>query len=157
MKKNVIKTTVAAVCVVAAGMGGFKAYNAAAQSETDMLLAENVEALSETEFGGKNTKTSKTPKTTTDSSESQKNIYGWFTKTIKDESKAKVGGSVTVGKDKNGKGKGKNVASNLASLFGINVSLDGEYEHTHTESYNCNECCGGDKIDSCDKVPTPRC
>lgn len=46
MKKNVIKTTVAAVCVVAAGMGGFKAYNAAAQSEVDMLLAENVEALS---------------------------------------------------------------------------------------------------------------
>lgn len=46
MKKNVIKTAVAAVCVVAAGMGGFKAYNVAAQSETDMLLAENVEALS---------------------------------------------------------------------------------------------------------------
>ena len=46
MKKNVIKTAVAAVCVVAAGMGGFKAYNVAAQSETDMLLAENIEALS---------------------------------------------------------------------------------------------------------------
>ncbi|MDO4958339.1 MAG: hypothetical protein Q4E68_03660 [Prevotellaceae bacterium] len=153
MKKNVMKTMLAAVCVVAAGMGSFKAYNAAAQSETDMLLAENVEALSETESGGKNTKTSKTPKTTTDSSKSQKNIYGWFTKTIKDESKTKVGGSVTVGKDKNGKGKGKNVAS----LFGINVSVDASYEHTHTESYNCNECCGGDQIDSCDKVPTPRC
>lgn len=52
MKKNVIKTTVAAVCVVAAGMGGFKAYNAAAQSETDMLLAENVEALSLGEYNG---------------------------------------------------------------------------------------------------------
>lgn len=51
MKKDVIKTTVAAVCVVAAGMGGFKAYNAAAQSETDMLLAENVEALSQNESG----------------------------------------------------------------------------------------------------------
>lgn len=29
MKKNVIKTAIAAVCVVAAGMGGMKAYNAA--------------------------------------------------------------------------------------------------------------------------------
>lgn len=46
MKKNLVKTMVAAVCVVAAGMGGFKAYNAANQSEADMLLAENVEALS---------------------------------------------------------------------------------------------------------------
>lgn len=49
MKKNVIKTAVAAVCVVAAGMGSFKAYNAAAQSEADILLAENVEALSQVE------------------------------------------------------------------------------------------------------------
>lgn len=46
MKKNVMKTMVAAVCVAAAGMGGFQAYNAADQSEADMLLAENVEALS---------------------------------------------------------------------------------------------------------------
>ena len=46
MKKNVIKTAIAAVCVVAAGMGGMKAYNTANQSETDMFLAENVEALS---------------------------------------------------------------------------------------------------------------
>ena len=46
MKKNVFKTMVAAVCVVAAGMGGMKAYNAANQSEMNMLLAENVEALS---------------------------------------------------------------------------------------------------------------
>ena len=46
MKKNVIKTAIAAVCVVAAGMGGMKAYNAANHSEADMLLAENVEALS---------------------------------------------------------------------------------------------------------------
>lgn len=38
---------VAAVCIVAAGMGGMKAYNAANQSEMDMLLAENVEALSQ--------------------------------------------------------------------------------------------------------------
>lgn len=45
MKKNVIKTAIAAVCVVAAGYGGMKAYNAANQSETDLLLAENVEAL----------------------------------------------------------------------------------------------------------------
>lgn len=41
-----MKTAVAAVCVVAAGMGGFKAYNAANQSQADLLLAENVEALS---------------------------------------------------------------------------------------------------------------
>ena len=46
MKKKVIKMAVAAVCVVAAGMGGMKAYNAANQSEANMLLQENVEALS---------------------------------------------------------------------------------------------------------------
>lgn len=46
MKFFNVKTAIAAVCVVAAGMGGFKAYNAANLSETDMLLAENVEALS---------------------------------------------------------------------------------------------------------------
>ncbi len=34
---------VAAVCVVAAGVGGMKAYNN--QSEENVLLAENVEAL----------------------------------------------------------------------------------------------------------------
>lgn len=45
MKKNVFKTIVAAVCVVAAGMGGMKAHNATNQSMTDMLLTENVEAL----------------------------------------------------------------------------------------------------------------
>ncbi len=37
---------VAAVCVVAAGMGGMKAYNAENQSNTNVLLTENVEALS---------------------------------------------------------------------------------------------------------------
>ena len=37
---------VAAVCVVAAGMGGMKAYNAGNQSEANMLLSENVQALS---------------------------------------------------------------------------------------------------------------
>lgn len=37
---------VAAVCVVAAGVSGMKAYNAANQSEADMLLSENVEAIS---------------------------------------------------------------------------------------------------------------
>lgn len=49
MKKNVIKMTFAAVCVVAAGVSGMKAYNAANQSEADMLFAENVEALSQNE------------------------------------------------------------------------------------------------------------
>ena len=47
MKNNVIKTAFAAVCVVAARMGGMKAYNVANQSEADMLLSENVEALSQ--------------------------------------------------------------------------------------------------------------
>lgn len=51
MKFFNVKTAIAAVCVVAAGFGGVKAYNAAAQSETDMLLAENVEALSQSESG----------------------------------------------------------------------------------------------------------
>lgn len=37
---------VVSVCVVAAGMGGMKAYNAGNQSEANKLLAENVEALS---------------------------------------------------------------------------------------------------------------
>lgn len=46
-----MKTMVAVVCVAAAGMGGFKAYNAANQSEADMLLAENVEALSSGDNG----------------------------------------------------------------------------------------------------------
>lgn len=46
MKKNVIKTAVAAVCVVAAGLGGFKAYNVANQSQANLLLAENIDAFS---------------------------------------------------------------------------------------------------------------
>lgn len=59
MKKNFIKTVVAAVCVVASGMGGMKAYNAANQSEADMLLAENVEALSQNESKNESKKDSK--------------------------------------------------------------------------------------------------
>ena len=50
MKKNVIKMAFAAVCVVAAGVSGMKAYNAANQSEADMLLSENVEALSNGDY-----------------------------------------------------------------------------------------------------------
>ena len=46
MKKKVIKTAFAAVCVVGAGMGALKAYNVADQSKVDMLLAQNVDALS---------------------------------------------------------------------------------------------------------------
>lgn len=46
MKKFNVRTAIAAVCVVAAGFGGVKAYNATNQSEADLLLAENVEALS---------------------------------------------------------------------------------------------------------------
>lgn len=45
MKILNVKTAIAVVCVVAAGFGGVKAYNAANQSEADLLLAENVEAL----------------------------------------------------------------------------------------------------------------
>ena len=54
MKKNVIKTIFAAVCVVAAGMGGMKAYNAENKSEENLLLSENVEALSFDETSSKN-------------------------------------------------------------------------------------------------------
>lgn len=52
MKKNVIKTAIAAVCVVAAGMGGMKAYNVATQSQADLLLAENIDALSDGDSSG---------------------------------------------------------------------------------------------------------
>ena len=44
--KRKLKLALASVCVVAAGFGGMKVYNAANQSEADLLLAENVEALS---------------------------------------------------------------------------------------------------------------
>lgn len=47
MKKKSLKTVIAAVCVVAAGMGTYKAYNTTNESEGNMLLAENVEALSQ--------------------------------------------------------------------------------------------------------------
>lgn len=53
MKKNVMKTMVATVCVVATGMGCMKAYNAGNQSDANVLLAENVEALSQSEGGGR--------------------------------------------------------------------------------------------------------
>ncbi|MDO4991412.1 MAG: NVEALA domain-containing protein [Prevotellaceae bacterium] len=46
MKIFNVKTAIAAVCVVAAGFGGVKAYNAANKSQTSLLLSENVEALS---------------------------------------------------------------------------------------------------------------
>lgn len=46
MKKTLLKTTFATACVVAVSMGCFKAYTASNQSESSMLLAENVEALS---------------------------------------------------------------------------------------------------------------
>lgn len=47
MKIKFVKAAFATACVVAAGMGCFKAYNASNQSESSMLLAENVEALSQ--------------------------------------------------------------------------------------------------------------
>ena len=46
-KKKVMKTAFAAICVVAAGISGMKAYNIANLSKSDMLLAANVEALSQ--------------------------------------------------------------------------------------------------------------
>lgn len=51
MKKNVIKTAIAIVCLVAAGLGGMKAYNVANPSSEDALLTENVEALSSGDCG----------------------------------------------------------------------------------------------------------
>ena len=48
--KRKLKLALASACVVAAGFGGMKAYNVANQSETDLLLAENVEALSNPEL-----------------------------------------------------------------------------------------------------------
>lgn len=53
MKKILMKTMVAAVSVVATGMGCMKAYNAGNQSDANVLLAENVEALSQSEGGGR--------------------------------------------------------------------------------------------------------
>lgn len=50
MKKKVLKTMVAVVCVIATGMEGMKAYNASNHSEADLLLLENVEALSDPEI-----------------------------------------------------------------------------------------------------------
>jgi len=49
-KKKVIKTAIAAVCVVAAGLGGLKAYTSYTQVQESLafvnpLMAENVEAL----------------------------------------------------------------------------------------------------------------
>ena len=52
MKKKVIKTAFIAICVVAASLGGFKAYHVTNLSKTDLLLAENVEALSSGENNG---------------------------------------------------------------------------------------------------------
>lgn len=40
-----MKTMLAAVCMVAAGVGGSKAYNAVNQPGVYMFIAENVEAL----------------------------------------------------------------------------------------------------------------
>lgn len=56
MKNLNVKTAIAAVCVVAAGFGGMKAYNYSTLSQADMLLAENVDALSdvEVEYEGAN-------------------------------------------------------------------------------------------------------
>ena len=49
MKKNFIKSACAIACVAVASVSGVKAYNASNHSEASMLLAENVEALSQGE------------------------------------------------------------------------------------------------------------
>lgn len=49
MKKKVIVTAFAAVCLVAAGVSGLNVYTVTNQSEVDILLTENVEALSQEE------------------------------------------------------------------------------------------------------------
>lgn len=46
MKKNIVKTMVATICVAAASMGGMQVFNAANPSQANMLFMENVEALS---------------------------------------------------------------------------------------------------------------
>ncbi len=48
MNVKFLKTTLAVVCVVAAGAGSWKAYSAYSdgQSEVNVILSENVEALS---------------------------------------------------------------------------------------------------------------
>lgn len=53
MKKNVINATFVLSFVVVAVVSGMKAYNATCQSEVDLILAENVEALSKDESGAK--------------------------------------------------------------------------------------------------------
>lgn len=50
--KKIMKTMLAAVCVVAAGVGGFKAYNAVNQPGMYMFIAGNVEALTAGESEG---------------------------------------------------------------------------------------------------------
>lgn len=50
--KKLMKTMVAAVCMVTAGVGGFKAYNAVNQPGVYMFIAENVEALTAGESVG---------------------------------------------------------------------------------------------------------
>ena len=47
MKKKSIKSAFAIACVAVASVSGIKAYNVANQSQTNMLLMENVEALSQ--------------------------------------------------------------------------------------------------------------
>ena len=50
MNKNLFKAMAATVCVVVTSVSVFKAYNVSNQSEANMLLKENVEALSDPEI-----------------------------------------------------------------------------------------------------------
>lgn len=51
MRKNKIKMAFATICVAAVGIGGGIAYKMASQTESDILLEENIEALSMAEQG----------------------------------------------------------------------------------------------------------
>lgn len=124
MNKKVIKTTVAAVCVVAAGMGGLKAYNAANQSEADLLLAENVEALS----SGDRDANLEEP-------EREKTI-----KAVQDKKKIKI------------KLRGK--ASAGAKILGyITINGEVMCEYEEEREIHCNTCTTGKVYYDCKDVP----
>lgn len=52
MNVKFLKATLAVVCMVAAGAGSWKAYNVLSTNETNLLLEQNIEALSRNESSG---------------------------------------------------------------------------------------------------------
>lgn len=128
MKKNVIKTTFAAVCVIGAGMGGLKAYNAANQSEADMLLSENIDALSAGDAS---------------------NDYDYVYPKVKDARPVEMETSEThrIKAEAGVPGLGKKL-----------VKIGGEYyyEWTVKKKYHCNDCVKGNTYRWCSDIPN-RC